>query len=114
MPRMVPLRDPKYLDQLKVYFATERPKMDERLFPITRQAADARLRTIVRNYSKEHGALSIPISAHTFRHSFAVNCVLHGRPLPVLQGWLGHGHIESTVIYTQVLAAETGPPGWPR
>ncbi len=105
--RRVPLRDPRYLDLVARYFATERPNADARLFPITRQAADARLRTIVRAYAAEHGALSIPISCHTFRHSFAVNCILHGRPLPILQGWLGHAHIESTVIYAQVLATET-------
>lgn len=66
------------------------------------------MRTVLKQYSAAQGPLSIAVSCHTWRHSFAVNCVLHGTPLTVLQGWLGHAHIESTAIYTQVLTAETG------
>mgnify|MGYP001594267729 CR=1 FL=1 len=107
--RMVPLRDPQYLNEVERYLATHRPAPGERLFSITRQAADLRLRQAVRNYEKVTGSsLSIPVTSHTFRHSFAVNAVLHGVPLTVLQAWLGHKNLETTAIYTQVLAAETG------
>ncbi|HHT9118384.1 MAG TPA: tyrosine-type recombinase/integrase, partial [Candidatus Hypogeohydataceae bacterium YC38] len=44
---------------------------------------------------------------HTFRHSFAVHCVLSGVPLPVLKKWLGHSSISRTMIYCQVLARDT-------
>jgi len=54
------------------------------------------------------GALPTNVTPHTFRHSFAVNAVLHGVPLPVIKQWLGHRNIQSTEIYTQVLAVETG------
>lgn len=105
--RMVPIEDTHYIDQLQTYLATHRPKPDERLFPITRQAADYRLRAAIGVFIAAGHALSVPVSCHTFRHSFAVNCVLHDTPLTALKGWLGHRHLETTAIYTEVIAVET-------
>lgn len=111
--RMVPLRNADYLNALRTYFADNGLKRDERIFNITRQAADLRVRSLVTRFNAEakkrrQHAITVPVSCHTFRHAFAVNCILHGTPLPVLQSWLGHANIQSTVIYTQVLTAETG------
>lgn len=44
---------------------------------------------------------------HTFRHSFAVNCILHGVPVTVLREWLGHRDITKTLIYTKILAHDS-------
>ncbi|MHA2203816.1 MAG: tyrosine-type recombinase/integrase, partial [Candidatus Hodarchaeales archaeon] len=44
---------------------------------------------------------------HTLRHSFAVNCILHGVPITVLKEWLGHRDITKTLIYTQILAHDS-------
>lgn len=46
---------------------------------------------------------------HTFRHSFAVNCLLQTQPVPltVLKEWLGHSNISSTLIYTKILARDS-------
>jgi len=44
---------------------------------------------------------------HTLRHSFAVNCVMHGVPITVLREWLGHRDITKTLIYTQILAQDS-------
>jgi site-specific recombinase XerD len=73
-----------------------------RFFPVTRSAINKRLERLTAPLN-----LTVPVSPHTFRHSFAVNAVLHGTPLPVLQGWLGHADIASTLIYTRVLTLET-------
>lgn len=43
---------------------------------------------------------------HTFRHSFAINCLLHGVPITTLQRWLGHSNITNTLIYTAVAGSE--------
>lgn len=107
--RMVPIRDEAYIREIARYLATHRPKPGERLFPITRQAVDHRIRAAAAVFNNNGSAkLSVPVSAHTFRHSFAVNAVLHGVPLTVLQAWLGHKNLQTTAIYTQVLAGETG------
>lgn len=44
---------------------------------------------------------------HTFRHSFAINCLLNGVPVTVIKDWLGHADITKTLIYTKVLARDT-------
>ena len=44
---------------------------------------------------------------HSLRHSFAIACVLQGVPVPVLNQWLGHAGLESTLIYSKVLAVDS-------
>ena len=41
-------------------------------------------------------------SPHSFRHSIAVHMLECGVPLPVIQAFLGHESISSTIIYTSV------------
>ncbi|MEN4795716.1 tyrosine-type recombinase/integrase [Pantoea agglomerans] len=50
--------------------------------------------------------LSIEVSPHTFRHSFAMHMLYHHVPPKVLQSLLGHEKFESTEIYTKVFALD--------
>ena len=43
---------------------------------------------------------------HTFRHSFAIHLLLHGRPLKYVSQLLGHKSVDSTEIYTNVLTVD--------
>ena len=87
--RFVPIVDPLYLDEAERFLATRKPNKDEPVFSLSRQAFDNRLKSI-------QADLSLPVatlSAHTFRHSFAVNCLFQGRTLKTVQDWLGeHCH----------------------
>jgi integrase len=103
-PRLVPLCDLQFIRQLERYVASHHIRKNQLLFPITRSAANKRFDRLVANMTHKP---SIKITPHTFRHSFAVNAIFHGTPLPVLQGWLGHADINSTLVYTQVLSLET-------
>ncbi len=40
------------------------------------------------------------------RHGFAINAVLSGVPLNILQRWMGHARIETTSIYADALGEE--------
>jgi integrase/recombinase XerD len=40
------------------------------------------------------------------RHGFAVDAVLNGVPLNILQRWMGHARMETTAIYASVLGEE--------
>jgi site-specific recombinase XerD len=40
------------------------------------------------------------------RHAFAVDAVLNGIPLNILQRWMGHARLETTAIYAEVLGEE--------
>lgn len=54
----------------------------------------------------QEGGADFRISCHTFRHSFAVHLLLHGRPLKVVSQLLGHRSVDSTEIYTNVLTVD--------
>ena len=49
---------------------------------------------------------SIPITPHTFRHSYAMHMLYAGIPLKVLQSLMGHKSISSTEVYTKVFALD--------
>lgn len=85
------------------YIAQEGLRGTDRLFPITRQRAFQ----VVGEACHKAGLDRDRSHPHTFRHSFAVHCVLSGVPLPVLKKWLGHSSISRTMIYCQVLARDT-------
>ena len=105
--RMVPLADPVYLNQAQRYFATHKIRQTERVWAVNRSTAQRWLATAVTNMTPKWKS-AIPVSLHTFRHSFAINSLFHWIPTRVLQQWMGHSSPASTDIYTQVFAAETG------
>ncbi|MBI5286724.1 MAG: tyrosine-type recombinase/integrase [Deltaproteobacteria bacterium] len=85
------------------YIAQKGLRGRDRLFPITRQRAFQ----VVGEACSKAGIERDRSHPHTFRHSFAIHCVLSGAPLPVLKKWLGHSSISRTMIYCQVLARDT-------
>ena len=40
------------------------------------------------------------------RHGFAVDAILNGVPLNIVQRWMGHARLETTAIYTSVTGDE--------
>ena len=48
------------------------------------------------------------ISTHTFRHSAARHWLASGVPINVVSRWLGHAHLQTTLIYLSVLPDPLG------
>lgn len=105
--RQIPILDGDYIDEALRYFATHRRGRTVPLFNISRATADRWLNQAVADLDAHGQALSIPVSCHTLRHSFAVNALLHHVDVAIVQHWLGHKDRRSTEVYTQVLNPET-------
>lgn len=100
--RAVPVR-PSLLGDLARHIAGAGNRADGRLFPITRQ----RIHQIVRRAAGKAGLPEDRAHPHVLRHSFAIACVLARVPVLVLAEWLGHRSLESTLVYTKVLCADS-------
>ena len=102
--RAIPIVDPMLIDRVQSYLYAGHFRKDERIFTMARQTVNRHIHDLVERV----GGAPINISCKTFRHSFAIHLLLHGRPLKIVSQLLGHKSIESTEIYTNVLTADGG------
>lgn len=100
--RFVPICEPDLINRISTYLYMNKFKKGERIFTMTRQSVNRHIKAAV----AKAGGAPFPISCHTFRHSFAIHLVLHGRPLKVISQMLGHSSVKSTEIYTNVLTVD--------
>jgi integrase/recombinase XerD len=59
-------------------------------------------RTLQRRLVHYRGLCDVPITAHRLRHTFASQMLAAGMPVTSLQRYLGHEHLDTTMIYAQV------------
>lgn len=76
---------------------TNRLFLNNRGTPLTPRGVRLVVNKVIEN-SKE----SLKISPHTLRHTFATHLLNNGADLRSVQELLGHSHLSSTQIYTQV------------
>jgi len=74
----------------------------DKLFVFTRQRA---FQIIKR--AAHQAAITKPVHPHTLRHSFAVQCISQGVPLPVLKDLLGHSSVITTMVYLKIIQQDT-------
>ena len=114
--QLVPLSDSWYVSQLQTMVATLKIPM-ERRNKRTGRTEKARIWEVtdrtVRTWIGEAVAaaadgvtFSVPVTPHTFRHSYAMHMLYAGIPLKVLQSLMGHKSISSTEVYTKVFALD--------
>jgi len=100
--RTVPIRA-ELAGSIAAYCMKTGIKKNDRVFPITR----IRAYQIISKAAEKTGIEKDRRHPHVFRHGFAVNAVLSGVPPMVLRRWMGHASIDTTLIYTEVLAQDT-------
>lgn len=79
--RLVPLTDISYVRQMESWMITTRPEADGVHF-------------------------SIPVTPHTFRHSYIMHMLYHRQPRKVIQALVGHRDPRSMEVYTRVFALD--------
>lgn len=102
--RYVPIVDHLLQDRVQSYLYAGGFRKKERIFPMARQTVNRHIKDLVERV----GGAPFSISSHTFRHSFAIHLLLHGRPLKYVSQLLGHKSMDSTEIYTNVLTIDGG------
>jgi site-specific recombinase XerD len=102
--RYVPIMDLMLQDRIQSYLYAGNFRKTERIFPMARQTVNRHISSLVERV----GGAPFSISSHTFRHSFAIHLLLHGRPLKYVSQLLGHKSMDSTEIYTNVLTIDGG------
>lgn len=102
--RVIPLQN-TFIGEVALWIHEHGLRRGDKLFSISRKTAYNH----VRGACHFAGCSDERAHPHTFRHSFAVNCLIQANPVPitVLREWLGHRDITKTLIYTQILAQDT-------
>jgi site-specific recombinase XerD len=102
--RYVPIVDRGVQDRIQSYLYTGHFRKTEHIFTMKRQTVWRHIQRLVERV----GGAPFSISTKTFRHSFAIHLILHGRPLKIVSKLLGHASIQTTEIYTNVLTVDAG------
>ena len=105
--RIVPLH--AELQNALVNFIRYRSGRATKLFTITRYTA---LRWVKDALNRAEQLEAIPrgrkVGTHTFRHSAARWWLMNGVPVNVVQQWLGHSSLSSTLVYLQLVGDVQG------
>lgn len=105
--RIVPIK-PEFLLEIKLYQQYQKEKLTtkkrdlRKVFHYNRATAYEYVRhaCVVAGFADDRA------HPHSFRHSYAVNCLLHGVPVTKLQQWLGHANLMNTLVYTAIANSE--------
>ncbi|MEJ3301451.1 tyrosine-type recombinase/integrase [Escherichia coli] len=106
--RIVPLLDRAYAARMRDYLdAYHRRKKTARIWTAqSRQTPATWMNEAVREAERRGMALSIPVTCHTLRHSYAMHLLMHGLDERTLMALMGHKYPRSLLVYTRVFALD--------
>jgi len=106
-----------YCQEMATYIELTKPRPTERLFRFTRFRALRLVKALMAKagieaiYRTSEGGRRADMKRHphAWRHGFAINLIMQGKPLEAVKELLGHASILTTHIYSRALAANTRP-----
>lgn len=104
--RLVPLTDISYVRQMESWMITTWPRRREPLWAVTDETMRNWLKQAVRRAEADGVHFSIPVTPHTFRHSYIMHMLYHRQPWKVIQALAGHRDPRSMEVYTRVFALD--------
>jgi len=99
--RIIPIL-PELTNHIAKHCADKRIRKKDKIFAFS----GVRAYLIIREAAERAGIEKGRRHPSAFRHGFAVNATLAGMPPFVLNNWLGHTNIVSTLIYTAALSQD--------
>ncbi|HBT8739115.1 TPA: phage integrase family protein, partial [Klebsiella pneumoniae] len=78
--RLVPLTDASFVRQMESWMVTTRPRRREPLWPVTDETMRNWLKQAVKRAEADGVHFSIPVTPHTFRHSYIMHMLYHRQP----------------------------------
>ncbi|MDI3440220.1 tyrosine-type recombinase/integrase [Erwinia sp. V90_4] len=106
--RLVPLLDARYAQRMREFLATWRRRVKHQpVWPVSsRQTPVNWLKEALDRAARDGVTFSVPVTPHTFRHSFAMHLLMCGVPDKTLQALMGHRYGRSTEVYTRVFTLD--------
>lgn len=115
--RLVPLSDNQYVSQLEMMIAMLKIPLERRnkrtgkmekarIWEITDRTVRTWLNEAIEIAAEDRVTFSVPVTPHSFRHTYAIQMLYAGIPLKVLQSLMGHKSISSTEVYTKFFALD--------
>lgn len=77
-----------------------------RLCTVTNRTVRSWLNKAVTAAASDGVTFSLPVTPHSFRHSYAMHMIYAGIPLKALQSLMGHKSMKPTEVYTKVFALD--------
>lgn len=85
---------------------TTRPRRREPLWAVTDETMRNWLKMAIARAEADGVIFSVPVTPHTFRHSYIMHMLYHRQPKKVIQALVGHKDPRSMEVYTRVFALE--------
>ncbi len=95
-----------FVRQMESWMVTTRPRRREPLWPVTDETMRNWLKQAVKRAEADGVHFSIPVTPHTFRHSYIMHMLYHRQPRKVIQALAGHKDPRSMEVYTRVFALD--------
>ena len=87
--RLVPLTDGSFVRQMENWMVITRPRRREPLWPVTDETMRNWLKQAVKRAEADGVHFSIPVTPHTFRHSYIMHMLYHRQPRRSSRHWPG-------------------------